>query len=232
MVLPPPAVESPTLQLGRARINGTACRACSIDVIHHDACEWDAWRPERVAALLADVDVPWYVAAGWAIDLFLGGERREHEDLEIAVPAARFMQVVPALGDLEVFVVGPDAGIVRPLAEAHHLLEPTHQTWVRDPHASVWRFDIFREPSDGDTWVCRRDASIRLPYDRVIDRTADGIPYGRPEIVLLYKAKHTRPKDDDDFAAALPHLDSEQRSWLVDALELVHPGHRWLGALA
>ena len=41
--------------------------------------KWDAWRPEEVARRLTGVDAPWYVAAGWAIDLFLGGQRREHE---------------------------------------------------------------------------------------------------------------------------------------------------------
>jgi hypothetical protein len=58
-----------------------------------------------------------------------------------------------------------------------------------------------------------------------------GIPYGRPEIVLLYKAKHARPKDDADFAAVLPLLEPGRRRWLADALELVHPGHRWLAAI-
>ncbi len=51
---------------------------------------WDAWRPERVAERLAGVDVPWYVAAGWAVDLFLreqgpGPQSRPHDDLEIGV---------------------------------------------------------------------------------------------------------------------------------------------------
>jgi hypothetical protein len=201
------------------------------EAFRHDLVEWDAWEPAEVARLLAGVDAPWYVAAGWALDLFLGGQRREHEDLEVAVPAARFDEVLEALDGLEVFVVGPEPGIVRPLARARDLLEPTHQTWVRDPEAGVWRFDIFREPSYGQTWICRRDDRIRMPYSQVIERTADGIPYGRPEIVLLYKAKHTRPKDDDDFAAVLPLLEPERRRWLAEALELVHPGHRWLAAI-
>ena len=46
--------------------------------IEPDVSKWDAWRPDQVARLLEDVRVPWYIAAGWAIELFLGSERREH----------------------------------------------------------------------------------------------------------------------------------------------------------
>ena len=195
-----------------------------------DADGWDAWRPERAAAQLAGVETPWYVAAGWAIDLFLGGERREHEDLEIAVPAARFHEIAAALDGYEIAVVGtPEQGLATPYDEVgEEALAETHQTWVREPATGLWRLDVFREPSEGDTWVCRRDERLRLPYARVIERTADGIPFGRPEIVLLFKARHARPKDDDDLAAVLPHLDGDRRAWLREALELVHPGHRWL----
>ena len=51
---------------------------------------WDAWQPREVAERLAGVATPWYVAAGWALDLFRGGPTREHDDLEIGVPAAGF----------------------------------------------------------------------------------------------------------------------------------------------
>jgi hypothetical protein len=196
--------------------------------IDPDSSPWEAWRPEHVNRLLAGVEAPWYVAAGWAIDLFLGGQRREHEDLEIAVPQARFGELAGALSGLEIFVI--DDGRAWPLAQKPVTLE-THQTWIREPATGLWRFDVFREPSDGDTWICRRDASLRMPYERLIEWTPDGIPYGRPEVVLLYKAKHTRPKDDDDFAAVLPRLEPERRLWLRDALELVHPAHRWLSDL-
>jgi hypothetical protein len=172
--------------------------------------------------------VPWYVAAGWAIDLFLGGQRREHEDLEIAVPNARFDEVAAAFPELDFFVItGPHEATA--LSEAQDRLEATHQTWAREPRTDLWRFDVFREPSDGDTWVCRRDESIRLPYDRVIDWTADGIPYGRPELVLLFKARHAhRERDRGDFEAVLPRLEPESRQWLAHMLRRVHPGHPWL----
>jgi Aminoglycoside-2''-adenylyltransferase len=192
---------------------------------------WDAWRPERIAEFFEHLAVPWYVAAGWAIDLFHGQERREHEDLEVAVPNDRFHEVVDLLDGFEAFVItGPAEGL--PLAEAWNRLEDTHQTWVRDPESRRWKFDLFREPSDGDTWICRRDPALTMPYARLIERSHEGIPYGRPEVILLFKAKHAdQEKNRIDFADTLPQLDSERRAWLREALERVHPGHEWLEEL-
>ena len=194
--------------------------------MHPDDAEWDAWHPRQAAAALAGVDVPWRVSAGWAIDLFVGRERREHEDLELAAPANRFSDVQAALHGLDFHVV--THGVAAPVAEATVLMETIHQTWALDRDANVWRLDVFREPFDGDGWVCRRDESIRLPYDEVIEHTADGIPYERPEIVLLFKAKHSRPKDEADLAAVLPLLSPERRALLAQWLDQVHPGHFWL----
>jgi hypothetical protein len=202
-----------------------------VNAIEPDVGKWDPWRPEETACRLEVVKAPWYVAGGWAIDLFLGGQRREHEDLEIAVPSSRFDEVVDALSDFEFFVItGPREAI--PLEAARDRLEQTHQTWVREPAGGSWRLDVFREPSDGDTWICRRSRAITMPYERLVERTADGLPYGRPEVILLYKAKHfQQPKNQKDFEAALPRLETERRRWLRDALELVHPEHAWLSGL-
>ena len=190
-----------------------------------DLSKWEAWRPEDVARLLATVEAPWYIAAGWAIDLFLGNQRRAHEDLEIGVPQDRFGEIAAALAGFDLFVVG--GGGAWPLAHAGDAFTANHQTWVREPATGLWRLDIFREPSAGDSWVCRRNPRIRLPYNRLIERTADGIPCARPEVVLLFKAKAARSKDDDDLAAVLPQLGPGPRNWLREALAKVHPGHRW-----
>lgn len=198
--------------------------------MRHDDAEWDAWRPEEAAARLAGVEAPWYVAAGWAIDLFLGAQRREHDDLEIGVPANRFDEVAAALAELDFHVV--TKGTVTPLADARALLETTHQTWGLDRPANVWRIDLFREPFADGEWVSRRNASIRLPYDELIEHTADGIPYARPEVALLFKAKQARPKDEADLAAVLPRLSAERRQLLAEWILLVHPGHFWLPDLS
>ena len=189
---------------------------------------WDAWQPGEVTERLADVDVPWCVAAGWALDLFRGGRSREHEDLEIAVPIGRFNEVRAALASFAFDVVG--SGHRWPLEDA--AFDVMHQTWVREPATGVYRLDVFREPHDGNIWICRRDESIRFPYEQIIQRTAEGIPYLLPELVLLFKAKHDRPKDNADFTGVLPLLNGARRRWLASALARVHPGHRWLGQLS
>ena len=191
-----------------------------------DLDAWQTWSPSEVADRLVGVSAPWYVAAGWALDLFLGHQTREHDDLEIGVPAQGFAEVREALGRFDFVVVGD--GRAWPLTEES--LATHRQTWVREP-GGPWRVDVMREPWDHDTWVFRRNPTIRLHAASLISRTAEGIPYVQPEVVLLFKAKEVRPKDEADFAAVLPHLDSGRRLWLRDALTLVHPGHAWLDSL-
>jgi hypothetical protein len=188
---------------------------------------WDAWHPLEITERLRGVDVPWCVAAGWALDLFRGTQSREHEDLEIAVPVGRFQAIRVALADFDIEVVG--SGHRWPLdSEAFDVM---HQTWVRERDTGVYRLDIFREPHDGDTWIARRDDTIRLPYDQIIVTSPDGVPYLVPEIVLLFKAKHRRSKDQADFDGVLPLLDRSRRDWLATALEHWHPEHPWLADL-
>jgi hypothetical protein len=191
-----------------------------------DLSEWDAWHPAEVARRLEGVDVPWAVAAGWSLDLFRGRHTRDHEDLEIGVPAHGFPAIHEALAELEVY--GIVDGRAVPVDEA--TLAESHQTWVRDPVAGKWRLDVIREQWDGDTWICRRDPRVRRLGSDVIAYTGDGIPYQQPEIALLFKAKHVREKDQTDFEDTLPLLSSDARAWLTRALELVHPGHPWIEA--
>src|SRR5438045_694310 len=38
-----------------------------------------------VARFMAGIPAPWWVAGGWAVDLWLGDVSREHEDLELGL---------------------------------------------------------------------------------------------------------------------------------------------------
>jgi len=184
--------------------------------------------PREVARHLAGIATPWYVAAGWALDLFLGGQTREHGDIEVAIPAASF----PMVRDRFPGFVFDGVGTGRIWADAPpDVLAATHQTWLRDPATGNYLLDVFREPHEGDTWICRRDETIRFPYRDIIHHTDDGIPFQAPELVLLFKAKYARGKDQADFAATVPRLSPAQRETLSGLLARLHPGHPWLAAL-
>jgi hypothetical protein len=187
-----------------------------------------AWTPDRIAERLAEISVPWYVAAGWALDLFRGQQTRAHADIEIAVPARRFHELRECFAEFTFDAVG--AGQIWESATPEELAA-THQTWLRDPTTGNYLLDVFREPHDGQTWIYRRDESLRLPYTAVIQHTLDGIPYLVPELVLLFKAKDVRPKDQSDFDSVLPLMSRPQRETLSVFLARAHPGHPWLAAL-
>jgi len=87
------------------------------------------------------------------------------------------------------------------------------------------------DDSVDDTWVYRRDPSIRRPFSTVIRRNDAALPYLAPEIQLLFKARALRPRDQLDFEVIAPILDASARDWLLDALERSEPGHTWISAL-
>lgn len=191
---------------------------------------WAPWHPRVIADRLADVDRPWHVAGGWALELWRAdhelGPLRDHEDLEIAIPRAAYPTFAAALGDLDLF--GVHAGAVWPLRGANPKRH-VRQVWVAE--GGRYRTDLFLEAGGDRTWIFRRDDRVRRPLGRMVARTRDGVPYLRPEGVLLYKAADSRPKDSRDFDAVAPDLDAESRRWLVDALSIAYPAHPWIAAL-
>jgi hypothetical protein len=190
---------------------------------------WEAWSPADLAARLAPTGVQWCVVGGWAIDLHLGRVTREHEDLEFAVLRADDERVRRALGDLEAF--SPSEHVLQHLPSGAIRPADSHQTWMLDPSARVWRVDVMIEPGDADTWVYRRDESLSAPRSFMERRTPDGIPYLGPHGALFFKAKYGRPKDQADFDVTAPTLVPDEHAWLVEALVRFHPNHHWLDAL-
>ena len=191
----------------------------------------EAWRPftpQEVALRLAGAGFPWGVVGGWGIDLWLGEQTREHHDIEIAIPRSCFPLVPPFFPDLTFFAVGSGEVAHLPDGEVHP--PEKHQTWLLDERSAEWRLDVMLEPGDAEEWVFRRDERISRPRRQMIARR-DGIPFLRPEGILLYKAKHCREKDLADFERVLPTMEADARGWLIASLQSLHPSHDWLSPL-
>ena len=90
--------------------------------------------------------------------------------------------------------------------------------------------EILLQEEANDRWVFRRNAEI-TEDKRDICLVANGVPYLRPDIVLLFKAKNTREKDEHDFEVVRERLTERQREWLREALRKCHPEHCWLAKL-
>lgn len=177
---------------------------------------WSPLKPPAVATLLANINMPWWIAGGWALDLFLGCQTRPHGDLDVGVLRRDVTAVMANLLGWEFFEARSQ--VLRRLERGESPRPEVNSLWCRPANSTSWSLELMLDEADGDTWVFRRQPTVRRPLTEVIRRTPDGIPYLSPEIQLLYKAKLPREKDQEDFARVVPQLTPEERIWLRDAL--------------
>lgn len=184
------------------------------------------WQPEEVARFFSTLTVPWWIAGGWALDLFLGVQTRDHEDIDVQILRRDQQEVRTVLREWDVQGAHPEELPAEwPFREWEpgRLLSPSvHDVWCRPNKTSPWAIQLMIVDTTDDQWLFRRDARIRRPLAAVGHRTNDGIPYLAPEIQLLYKAKAPRPKDEADFARTLPSLDWQSHQWLAQSLALFY----------
>ncbi len=186
---------------------------------------WAAYTPPQAKDVFDATGLTWWVAGGWAIEAFTRVSR-DHEDIDVSM----WRRDVRAL--VEVFrsrfhVWAAAEGSLCPLYDERlDVPENADQVWIREHALSPWRADVLLNPDRDGRWVSRRDREFDAPLDEVTWEH-EGIRYLNPEIVLAFKAKHSRPKDQRDLEATLPLLDSRARAWLADYLARKEPEHAW-----
>ena len=178
---------------------------------------------------MRDFKPNWFVAGGWAIDLFLGKVTRPHQDIEIAI----FRKNQTALHDYF------DGWLLRKVVNGEPvvwhqdewLTLPVHEIHCCNETAQPPLFEILLNESNETEWLYRRNQKARRPLVKIELESNAGIKFLCPEIVLLYKSKNPKAKDEQDFQAAVGHLDAEQKEWLKGAIALTDSQHRWLQSL-
>jgi len=189
---------------------------------------WRSVHPREARTLLLNVRSRWWIAGGWALDLFIGRQSRRHGDLDVGILRHDAPGVIAALPGLE-FFEAKDGALRGPLTGAPRA--DVNSLWGRARADGEWMLELLLDECDGDQWVFRRARVIRRPFERAVRHDPQSIPYLAPEIQLLYKAAHLREQDRADFERTAPHLEDEPRAWLRWALAVVEPLHPWLAAL-
>ena len=202
----------------------------------HSLGVWQPWSPQDVAQFFALLTVPWWIAGGWAIDLFLGRQTREHEDIDVQI-LRRDQRVVRALFG------GWDMQAALP--------PPRDETWPFRPwrHGEVPGCSHSRHLVSSGRLRSRGRCNSCSPTRAMMSGSfagrrlssgqwllSDASPTaGFPTWPLRFSCSTKRRgcvrKMKADFAQVLPALDQDRRQWLRNALALAHPGHPWLECL-
>jgi hypothetical protein len=81
---------------------------------------------------------------------------------------------------------------------------------------------------DDIDWIYRRNPDVRLPRKKFVSGAGKPLPL---EVLLLYKAKHIRSVDEQDFNTTFSLLQNDQRLWLHNAISKESENHSWLNKM-
>jgi hypothetical protein len=193
---------------------------------------YESWRtltPSEAVPLLSPIRTPWWIAGGWALDLYLGKVTRSHKDLDIGILRKDVAIVLAALPGWEFFEARD--GVLSRLAVGDAPRVEVNSLWCKRANAAQWELELMLDKSDGEFWVFRRDPRISCLLSSAIRRNSEGIAFLAPEIQLLYKARATRARDQVDFEHAVPQLAIDARTWLLESLRIMDPEHAWISVL-
>lgn len=191
--------------------------------------EWAPMSIVEAGARFEPARIDWWIAGGHAIDLFLGWESRPHADLDVEMFRTDSSHLFDLFNGWDLHVVSE--GWSRPWSDPADLDESVFGVWIRPEPIAPWQIEVLLADGDRGEWRFRRDPSITLTGRDLIAETAGGIPFGAPEVQLLYKSLRRRAKDDVDLARCLHRMDKRQRRWLRDAVSATNPHHPWVEVL-
>ncbi len=123
---------------------------------------WEPLSPAELGSALSVLDAPWWLAGGWALDLFLGRQTRPHVDIDALILRQDHVHVRAALQQWEAYAADPP-GTLRPWAIGEKLLPFVHDVWCRPLGGGPWAFQLMIDETSGDDWLYRQDPRIGRP---------------------------------------------------------------------
>jgi aminoglycoside-2''-adenylyltransferase len=210
------------------RMFSSAANLMSVSELTTNAV-WRSATPIEVLEWLSPLSAPWWIAGGWALDLFVGQVTRPHGDIDVGIFRRDAQGTCATLSEWEFFEAR--AGALTQINIGTAPRAAVNSLWCRRRGEAEWAFELMLDEGGSDQWTFRRDHKIGRPLEIAIRRSPDGIPYLAPEIQLLYKSKAVRSNDQIDFDRVVCRLDRDARAWLRTSIEGMDPSHTWLSKL-
>lgn len=173
----------------------------------------DRWQPLTVSELVTIMNGytgHWWLAGGYALELYLGKTIRKHADIDIVIPRNEQQKLKAFLSNWELYVAQGD---LIPWENQPFLESPKNDVWAMSDN--WFRFQIMFLDVEADQWVFKRSQVKQGPLAEFGIEIV-GIPVIKPEIQLLYKFHLTTPREKDqlDWEHTYPKLSNEARTWL------------------
>lgn len=193
----------------------------------------------RAREIMAGYPHPWALCGGWAVDLWLGSQTRDHTDLDITVFESDIADVFEHFAGWSLRADDATNGANSEQWDGRALVMPAH---IHARAEDGFEVELIVNPGARGEWVLSSQPLLLRPFDEVVQHAA-GLPVVVPEVLMAYKSRicrgcpgcsaprKLRPHDEGDFAALLPGLSPEARTWLRDTIEVLEPGHPWLERL-
>lgn len=192
---------------------------------------------------------PWALCGGWAVDAWLGGQTRDHLDVDICVFIQDQRALFDHLGGWQLVAHGPNAAVdTNEPWDGRRLDLPVHIHGRLDKGEALpdgiltpqqgFSLDIQFGDRFRRDWILSPRPRIRVPLQEAVQQSPWGLPTVVPEVLLFFKATAYfgieeqmtggRFQDEPDFLALLPQVAEDQRHWLRESIALLHQDHPWL----
>ena len=188
--------------------------------------QWNPLSVTEVTRLFANAPFAWGLAGGYAIERFVGQPIRSHGDIDVVVFRDNQILLQTWLQEWSIYAADPP-GELREWEGGEYLPPGINDVWGHRKNLQYWQIQFMFMEVTGDTWYSKRSNLVRgLRNDHIV--RYGGVPCVRVEVLLLFKSKNRRPKDNADLQACLPKITPSSKQWLSMNLQRLYPdGHSW-----
>ncbi|WP_409297393.1 nucleotidyltransferase domain-containing protein [Peribacillus sp. SCS-26] len=161
-----------------------------------NAENWEPLSVNDAAQIFNNIPIAWWIAGGWALDLFLGRQTREHADLDVVILRHDYLSLYRYLHDKWEMSKAAGGRLIR-WEKDETLNLHDDNIWIKKKGSPTWAFQVMILNTENEEWIYKRKKTIRKAVKDIWTVSSIGIPILRPEVQLLYKGGSSVLREKD-----------------------------------